>query len=432
MRRFLNSFTLPDKYQQWLRRNDWWIIICLALFTTIYFVFALGNWAPWTGFKGKTLWDWLELLGVPITLAAIGYFLQQQAEKRSRDEAKDEILETYFDRLSELLVDKNLLAIATKLYPNDKTTEDSQSEGDVTLSQEKQVDNREAVPSPIVTRDQQELFDAAIDVIRARTLSILRRFQGDGERKTSVIQFLIEAEVISKAKLDLRQFDLSGIDLRVANLSGAYLRAANLSRTDLRVTDLSSADLAYANLSFAKLNSARLNSANLSNADLTEANCVLAKIDSANLSSANLSRAHFFSANLSKADLSGANLRESKFTQADLSGANLSGANLIESDFFRANLSKANLSGATLVSSNFFGANLSKANLSETDLGESKFFGVNFSAADFTGSNLSKVSFFGANLEKICWSSATVWPDKAKVANAQNIPEELKQELGIT
>ena len=87
-----------------MRRYQWTIIAAMA-FVTIYVAFASDNWATWTGLSGKTLWEWLELLGVPLTLAVLGYFLQQQEQKRSRDEAKDEILDAYFDRLSALLVD---------------------------------------------------------------------------------------------------------------------------------------------------------------------------------------------------------------------------------------------------------------------------------------------------------------------------------------
>jgi hypothetical protein len=89
--------------------------------------FKRGAWSDWVGFKGKTVWNWLELLGVPLALAVLGYILQQQQQKRAEtlskeqreiaaDEAKEEILQGYFDRLSTLLVDKNILAIATKVW----------------------------------------------------------------------------------------------------------------------------------------------------------------------------------------------------------------------------------------------------------------------------------------------------------------------------
>ena len=76
----------------------------------------------------KTLWDWLNLAGVvaiPLVLAGLGAQLQAQQQKRSEEQLEtergiadenrqEEVLQNYFDRVSALLVDKNLLAIAAK------------------------------------------------------------------------------------------------------------------------------------------------------------------------------------------------------------------------------------------------------------------------------------------------------------------------------
>ncbi|MDV3348190.1 hypothetical protein D0962_35165 [Leptolyngbyaceae cyanobacterium CCMR0082] len=176
MRRLRKRFTvpkLPEKYQQWLKRNWWWLLIGLTIFVIAFLAFVLDNWWPRTGFNGKTLWEWLELLGVPLTLAILGYFLQQQEQKRAReyadqqreiaaDEAKDEILQAYFDRLSVLLVDKNLLAIASKIYPKGKSRK--QHSFYRLSKEEKQLYKaREVARAQVVTPEQQELFYAAVD-----------------------------------------------------------------------------------------------------------------------------------------------------------------------------------------------------------------------------------------------------------------------------
>jgi hypothetical protein len=86
---------------------------------------------------GKTLWDWLSLLGVPLSLFILGSWLQQAQQKRAEklaeeqrelaaDETKEEVLQVYFDRLSVLLVDKNLLAIADKVNPKESEGTESQ------------------------------------------------------------------------------------------------------------------------------------------------------------------------------------------------------------------------------------------------------------------------------------------------------------------
>ncbi|MDB9529304.1 hypothetical protein PN498_25150 [Oscillatoria sp. CS-180] len=87
-----------------------------------------------TSEPGKTLWDGLSLLGVPLSLAILGYWLQQQQQQQAEaaseeqreiaaNEAREDALQVYFDRLSALLVDKNLLALAAKVYASDGETE---------------------------------------------------------------------------------------------------------------------------------------------------------------------------------------------------------------------------------------------------------------------------------------------------------------------
>ena len=250
----------------------------------------------------KSFWDGLQLLGVPLVLAVLGAWFQksqqEQAERTAReqreqdaDETREEVLQLYFDRVSALLVDKNLMAIA--------------SQGDDATSKNK------------------ELLEASLDVIRARTLSILRRFENDIDRKSSVIRFLAEAEIISKLKLDLKQ-----ANLKQANLEGANLREANL-----REVDLSEAYLARAGLGGANLIRASLIRASLGGAYLVRANLLWANLVKADLGGANLVKADLGGANLIGASLIGANLRKADFTGADLAGANLIGANLSDIDF---------------------------------------------------------------------------------------------------
>lgn len=296
--------SLPKQYRQWFQENYWWILIVIAFIIAI--AFWRGEWLPWVGFRGKTLWDWLSLLGVPLSLAILGYILQQQQQQRADEEAQEEILQVYFDRLSTLLVDKNLLAIAVKL--------DALSKGKVSSKSDE------------VSIDQQELFATAVDVVRARTLSILRRFSDNPSRKTSVVRFLIEAGVVSKARLNLSGADLSGADLTFANLSGVNLSDANLSGVNFSSADLSFANLGgakfyEANLSFANLSGAKLYEANLNSVDLSFANLRDAKLYKVNLSASNLARASFWDADLIEADL-----RSASLDNTNLRGANLSNA----------------------------------------------------------------------------------------------------------
>jgi uncharacterized protein YjbI with pentapeptide repeats len=230
------------------------IIVIFIAVTAFVFLVHMFGWA-WTGFNGgdskttttstthgittatehlltRTLWDWLQLLIVPLMLAVGGFWLNQIQKSRDvrateqRDKTEREIaadnqreaaLQAYLDNMSELLLEKKL-------------------------------------------RDSAE-EDEIRKIARVRTLTVLRRL--DPIRKASVIQFLHESGLINKDKriINLSGAGLSGADLSGAILSEAILSSANLWRADLWRADLSSANLWGANLSGADLWGANLSDA---------------------------------------------------------------------------------------------------------------------------------------------------------------------------
>src|SRR5215216_4408047 len=203
-------------------------------------------WPRWTGFRGMTVRDWLDLLVVPLALVLISFLFTTQQDQRQqqtenqRAEAErelaeqrtqDEALQAYLNQMSSLLLEKDLRA--------------SEKRSEVRT------------------------------LARARTLTVLGRL--DPSRKADVIQFLVEADLVQRA---------DGRD-PIIGLSGA---------------DLSDADLSYANLSYANLRGAFLRDANLFAANLSYANLGNANLSGANLSEADLSYANLFAANLSSAE----------------------------------------------------------------------------------------------------------------------------------
>jgi uncharacterized protein YjbI with pentapeptide repeats len=268
----------------------------------------------------KTLWDWLQLLGIPVALAVLAFALndaqsnrdqlrEDQREMQQRrfegrraaqqratavDAERENILRTYLAQVSDLMLDRRLLR---------------------------------SKPGANVR-----------NVARTATLTAVRRL--DGPRRGLMVKFLAEARL-------LRRKGASGI-VRIdsADLRGADLRDAILIRADLNRVNLTGADLSEAYLLRVHLRQTNLSRANLSEAYLSEGDLRLA-----NLSRADLSRADLTATELGHADLSSANL-----SRADLSSADLSRA-----DLRRANLSKANLSGANLLRAKLSGANLSGA-----------------------------------------------------------------------
>jgi uncharacterized protein YjbI with pentapeptide repeats len=388
----------------WLRDSkDWigkhWVLItAIALLSSGLVVFKSVLWPEGTGFGesqsvtikkgedtqgqetietsttthgGKTLWDWLSLLGVPVSLAFLGFWMQNSQQNRIEEKTKEEVLQVYFDRISVLLLDEKVWENSTK---------------------------------------KNECLESGVNIIRARTFSILRRFNGDVVRKTEVIRFLVNTELINRLALSLSGANLSGADL-----FGACLNKVILNGADLRATDLRAADLVEAKLITANLARAKLNKAHLCGADLIKAHLCGADLSGADLSGADLSGANLSGAVLSGADLSGANL----------SGAVLSGAEISSTRFISATLISADLSNSDLRDADFSKADLTLADLSGANLTSTNLSGTTLSGAVLKGSNLRN-----ADLADIVFNE-TRWPSKEMIGQARNIPVKLKKEFQI-
>jgi hypothetical protein len=207
----------------------------------------------------KTLWDFLELSGslaVPFLLLYLGNQIQNRDKERAELNIREEALQSYLDRISEILIDSKV----NSLDPNDPSLE------------------------------------LIKDIVRTRTLTLLRSLDGDGERKGAVIRFLVDADLINSYLT---------LDLSSANLRGAKLGGVNLSRAYLSNVDLSNADLSNADLSNTDLSNTDLNNADLSNADLTSAQMYSSRLNNANLTEAELTSAKLNGADFRNAKLSG-------------------------------------------------------------------------------------------------------------------------------
>jgi uncharacterized protein YjbI with pentapeptide repeats len=213
------------------------------------------------------------LLGV-LTTGAINTYITNKDHaaqlELEREKAQDAALQTYLDQMGQMLLNQDLRS----------------SEADSDLR----------------------------TLARARTLTTLRALE-DAGRKTQVLRFLVEANLVqgeyeSSPVISLAHADLSGTDLSDANLSDADLVHADLSDADLSGTDLSDADLSFADLSDANLSFADLSFADLSDAILLRAYLGDADLGDANLSFTDLSDTDLSFADLSDADLRGAILRD--------------------------------------------------------------------------------------------------------------------------
>jgi septal ring factor EnvC (AmiA/AmiB activator) len=80
-------------------------------------------WPRWTGFRGMTVRDWLQLLIVPFALVVISFLFTAQQDQRQQQieqqraeaereleeqRAQDQALQAYLDQMSTLLLEKDL------------------------------------------------------------------------------------------------------------------------------------------------------------------------------------------------------------------------------------------------------------------------------------------------------------------------------------
>jgi uncharacterized protein YjbI with pentapeptide repeats len=301
-----------DQQQQsrWWKRVPWSGGIIVTLVVVLVLI-RTGYAYHWTGFgqsrvnealePSKTLWDWLNLLIVPVVLALGGYLFTRSENLRTQkiadERRQDDIIQAYLDGMSELLTDKE---------------------------------------RPL---HRAQMGDNLSTLARARTLTVLTRLAGD--RKRSALQFLYESDLIAKGEAFVSESESIEVRQTVVDLRGADLNGAHLSKTNLKSANLGGANLTSANLSGSLLIEADLGSANLK---------------SANLSEAFLSKAYLGAADLSRTDLRGATLNEAILWLTDLSEADLRETDLIGADLNSADLSRADLHGADLSRTNLLNA----------------------------------------------------------------------------
>lgn len=340
----------------------------LAIFVIIVLIHLLifFGYQAWTGLnqhvnlassrQQKLVWGWLPLpmlivlIALAVATTALYLAASRLTGKVSLEKQREDILQRYLDRMSELMIAQHL---------------------------------RSSAPDAEVRR-----------VARVQTLTALSQL--DAKRQSAVLSFLREARLVTatagKSIVALNQaymagINLSFVDLHAIDLSEANLRGANLCGADLREANLCEANLCGADLREAQLLDAHLHGANLSKTSWEKDATV------ANLSGAILYRADLGEAHLEDADLSGVYLGGANLCGADLRKANLSNANLFRADLRKANLREANLCGADLRK-----ANLSDTNLSNADLSRADFCDADLSRADLRGARLSETNFSAARL----------------------------------
>ncbi len=216
----------------------------------------------WIGFKEKKLWDFVQLLLLPILLLGGGNAFQESTKQKemaaAADKDKQERLTKYLDDMSTLL-EKKLLS--SKIDSSNKVIKD-----------------------PILAAAQ------------AKTIVALTSL--DSTRQNSVLQFLKSSTLNGLDggkgilfRAEMYKATLSGANLEQAKMIQAYLQNGNLKKADLTGADLRSIDLENANLTKASLFGSDLRRAQLMYTNLVEANLATADLTKSDLTGSDMAGA---------------------------------------------------------------------------------------------------------------------------------------------
>lgn len=190
-------------------------ILFAAVSALVVLLLSLWLWRKpgWTGFSGRTLWDWMGVLTIPAFLGFGSLLLGLVQLELASLRAEEAAFQTYLDRIS-----------------------------------------------------QMDLAQAENHAIaRAQTGAVMT--QVTGPRAARVLQFLSDLDALTIAMPDLEGKDLRGAELKGLDLSGFSFEEA-----DLRYVDFEGARLSGASFEDANLTGADFKGALLSDADFTGAN----------------------------------------------------------------------------------------------------------------------------------------------------------------
>lgn len=263
-----------------------WIVVLSSFVLLLTFIIRPELAPSWSGFAeasqsdagtepAKNLWDWLQLLAIPVFMGVGAWWLGSSlwatgqsvvAQRRETERELESVrehraaLEAYFDSMTELMLNGHLRSVG----------------------------NRDTLVRTVA---------------QARTLALLRSV--GGKQKGEALQFLYDSGLIGGSRIvELKHADLKGAQLGRAYLNRATVWQANMENANLAGSDLNSADLWLCNLRQACLLGASLRGTHLGEVDLTGADMRGADLTGARMGNAILDGADLTNARVTAQQLS--------------------------------------------------------------------------------------------------------------------------------
>ncbi len=282
--------------------------ICILLLFVWFFVWSSQNGL--LSFDSITLWDWLDLLLIPLSLALAGFIFtrSERLRKNNSDNQKlqDSLLISYLDKMKELVIDRNL--------------------------------------SQCNSTDSISLY--------ARAITFTTLTQMSGINKGLMLRFLAETGIINgeSPPVNMQGADLDKLDFYSFDIHEKWPYLENtyvIKGISFNKINLAKANLAYSSFDHISITDSDLSFSFLLGVDFTDASIENCKMYYAKLQEANLTNVNISGSDLRGAMLISANLRGAVIVNSRLEGATF-GANYFTGSRARdAILDKIDLSGTT-------------------------------------------------------------------------------------
>ena len=304
----------------------------------------------------KTLWDWMQLLIIPIALVLGGYFLNRSEKRR---EVKAAEKRAKIDR-----------EIAKQQREEDKSIAFEQRMLELEIAK---VRNEEKVLSKFLDEmsglilEKNLISSAEGDLIRqfARIRTISALHQLSENRVNIVFNFLRDTNLIRSIynRVEDEKIDLNGVKFRNVDFSLSYLELV------------------------------KFNESNFINSKFLETNFVNAYCENAYFDYCDFEKAILNNAKFQRVKITGSNLKKSSLWSIDLTYAQISNSSFENPEFIGAKLNSARFKELNLANAKLHGAKVNKTNFISCDLDKSEFNGAELEGAVFEDCNLTGADF---------------------------------------
>lgn len=264
-----------------------YILIASLLLLAIISIFTFYNY-PITGFSNKKIWDWLELLIIPLAIALIGIYFTRTERETERE----------FNH--------------SKLHTEINIAKDKSDEL-------KFMDFQDKISNLVIDHkinDLDSLIPVVSTIARARIFTLSHTI--DARFKGNLILFIYELGLILK-------------DNPVVNLDDVHLANTHLFWKNLDEIDLSRALMVESDITSTSFDNAKFKVTIAADSDFRFCSFV-----DADLSHALLTNCNFVEANFTNAVFNNSLLYDSKFDDAILDKADLSKAHISEAQLANA------------------------------------------------------------------------------------------------